>query len=178
MLWLFAIVLGLVFGLLTGGKIGNLARLRFRWPWLILAAVVVREAVLLTPLNRVDAARFAYVVALAAIVLWTIAHFERLPGIWLVTAGAALNLLVIVVNGARMPVAPEFAHSLARHGDLAQYTVMGPGTNLNVLGDWISLYPVPETYSPGDVLIALGLAIVVFLAVRNLKPYRSELTPP
>jgi hypothetical protein len=37
---------------------------------------------------------------------------------------------------------------------------------------------VPETYSPGDVLIGLGLAIVVFLAVRNPRPYRSELTPP
>jgi hypothetical protein len=177
-LWLFAIVLGLVFGLLTGGRIGNLAKLKFRWPWLILAAVVVREAVLLTPLNRVDAARFIYVVALGAIVLWTIAHLGRLPGIWLVTAGAALNLLVIVVNGGRMPVAPEFAASLVRHGNVAQYTVMGPGTNLNVLGDWISLYPVPETYSPGDVLIGLGLAIVVFLAVRNPRPYRSELTPP
>ena len=178
MLWLFAIVLGLVFGLLTHGRIGNLARLRFRWPWLILAAVVVREAVLLTPLNRVDAARFIYVAALAAIVLWTIPHFGRLPGIQLITAGAALNLLVILANRARMPVAPEFAPSLVRHGDVAQYTVMGSGTNLNLLGDWISLYPVPETYSPGDVLIAVGLAIVVFLAVRNPRPYRSELTPP
>lgn len=178
MLWLFAIVVGVVFGLLTGGRIGNLARLRFRWPWLILAAVVVREAVLLTPLNRVDAARFAYVAALAAIVLWTVLHWERLPGIQLVSAGAALNLLVIVANGGRMPVAPEFAASLVRHGDVGQYTVMGPGTNLNLLGDWISLYPVPETYSLGDVLIGLGLAIVVFLAVRNPRPYRSELTPP
>lgn len=177
MLWLFAIALGLVFGLVTGGSIGNLARLRFRWPWVILIAVVVREAVLLTPLNRVDGARFVYVLALAAIVAWTIWHFDRVRGIWLVTAGAALNLLVIVVNGARMPVAPELAASLIRHGNVGQYTVMGSQTQLNLLGDWISLWPSPEAYSPGDVLIALGLAVVVFLAVRNPKPY-SGLTPP
>ncbi|TME21405.1 MAG: hypothetical protein E6I67_08010 [Chloroflexi bacterium] len=177
MLWLFAIVIGLVFGVITGGKIGNLAKLRFRWPWLILAAVVVRESVVLTPLNRVDGARYLYVLSLAAIVAWTIWQFDRLRGIWLITAGAALNLLVIVVNGARMPVAPELAGSLLRRGNVGQYTVMGSGTHLNLLGDWISLYPSPEAYSPGDVLIGVGLAIVVFLAVRNPSVYK-ELTPP
>jgi len=177
MLWLFAIVLGVVFGLVTGGRIGNLAGLRFRWPWLIIAAVVVRESVVLTPLGRVDGARYAYVLALAAIVAWTIWQFDRVRGIWLITAGAALNLLVIVVNGARMPVAPEFAVALLRRGNVGQYTVMGSGTQLNLLADWISLFPSPEVYSPGDVLIALGLAIVVFLAVRNPSVYK-ELTPP
>ena len=76
MLWLFAIVLGVVFGLVTGGRIGNLAGLRFRWPWLIIAAVVVRESVVLTPLGRVDGARYAYVLALAAIALGD--HVEQL----------------------------------------------------------------------------------------------------
>jgi hypothetical protein len=157
-------VVGLVFGLVTGGRISNLGRLRFRWPWVLLAAVVIREAVILTPLNRVEGAQYAYALALAAIVAWSVLHFDRLPGIWLLTVGGALNLLVIVANGARMPVAPEFAATLTRHGQLGQYTVMGPGTHLNLLGDWINLYPVPEAYSPGDVLIALGLAIAVFIS--------------
>jgi len=164
MLWLFAIVAGLLFGLVVGGSVGNLARLRFRWPWLILAAVVVREAVALTPLNRVPGAQYLYVVSLAAIVAWTIWNFSRFYGIWLITAGAALNLVVITVNGGRMPVAPEFAGSLVRHGSSGQYTVMGSATHLNLLGDWISLYPVPEAYSLGDVLIAIGLAILVFVS--------------
>lgn len=164
MLWVFAIVVGIVFGLITGGRITNLARLRFRWPWLILVAVAVRAAVLLTPLNRVDGAQYLYLLALAAVVVWTIPHFKRLPGVWLVTAGSALNLLVILVNGARMPVAPEFAASLARHGTIGQYTVMGTQTHFNLLADWIWLHPVPEVYSPGDVLIALGLAIVAFVS--------------
>jgi uncharacterized membrane protein YeiH len=163
LLFLFAIVLGLVFGLLTGGRIGNLSRVRFRWPWVVLAAVLVREVVLLTPLNSVNGAAYLYVAALAAILAWTVFHWKRLPGVWLVSAGTALNLLVIVVNGARMPVAPEFAASLVRHGSVGQYTVMGSGTHLNLLADWISLHPVPEVYSPGDVLIAIGLAITVFI---------------
>jgi len=61
-------------------------------------------------------------------------------------------------------VAPEIAGPLLRRGSIGQYTVMGPGTNLNFLGDWITLYPVPEAYSLGDVLIALGLAIALFIS--------------
>jgi len=171
-LWLVAIALGLVVGLVTGGSIDSFASVRFRRPLVLLAAVVIREAVLLTPLNRLDAMRYVYVVALAAIVAWTIWHFDLLPGVWLVTAGGALNLLVIGVNGARMPVAPALAGPLLSHGDVAQYTLMGPGTNLGGLGDWISVPPFPEAYSLGDVVIAAGLAVVVFFITR--RPTRAE----
>ncbi|HKW70553.1 MAG TPA: DUF5317 family protein [Candidatus Dormibacteraeota bacterium] len=164
MLFLFAIVLGLGFGLLTGGRIGNLARLRFRWPWLILGALVVREAIVRTPLSQVEGAQYAYVLALASILAWTIWHFSRLRAIWLVTVGSAMNLLVIVVNGARMPVAAELAGPILSHGTLGQYRAMGPDTHLNLLADWIRLYPSAEVYSPGDVLIAIGLAVTVFIA--------------
>ena len=178
MLFLFAIFLGIVAGLLTGGKLGNLGRIRFRWPWLVVLAVLVRGAVLLTPLNRVEGAQYVYVLSLAAIGAWTAVHWRRLPGVWMVTLGSALNLLVIVANGGRMPVAPELAGSaLLDRGAIGQYTVMGSGTQLNLIGDWIRMYPIPEAYSPGDVLIALGLAIVVFLSVRNPGAYGGVTRP-
>lgn len=164
MLFLIAVALGIAFGLVTGGRIGNLARLKFRWPWLILVALLVREAIVRTPLSRVDGAQYAYVVALAAILAWTAWHIDRLRGIWLVTVGAAMNLVVILFNGGRMPVSPELAGPLLRHGSIGQYTAMGPNTHLNLFGDWIRLYPSAEIYSPGDLLIAIGLAITVFIA--------------
>ncbi len=153
---------GVAGGLVAGGRLSNLGRLRFRWPWLIMVAILVRLAVLLPPLDRVPASRYIYVLALAAIIAWTIWHFKRLPGIGLVSLGAASNVVAIVMNGVRMPVAPEFAGALTRNGQIGQYTVMGPGTNLNFLGDWIRLWPSPEVYSVGDVLIALGLGVVLF----------------
>ena len=160
---------GIAAGLLTGGRLANLAHLRFRWPWLIVAVLVIRVAVVLPPLNRFEGSRYVYVFALAAIVAWTLWHVKRLVGVWLVSLGGALNLIVIVANGARMPVAPEFASTLVRHDHIGQYTIMSSGTNLNALGDWISLYPSPEVYSVGDVLVALGLAVVLFV---------STATPP
>ena len=169
MIWLGALVLGLAAGLLTGGNLDNFARIKFRWPVIVLAGVVVREVVLLTPFGRVEGAEYAYVAALAAIVAWTVLHFDRLPGIWFVTAGGLLNLTVIIANGGRMPVAAALAGPLLSQGYIGQYTLMGPGTNLNVLADWISIGPIPEAYSPGDLVIALGIALVVFLGVRSAK---------
>jgi hypothetical protein len=168
-IWLGALVVGLAAGLLTGGSIENFTRLKFRWPLLVLAAVVVRQVVLLTPIGGLAGARYVYVLALAAIVVWTILHFDRLPGIWLVTAGGLANLTVIIANGGRMPVAAELAGPLLRLGTVGQYTLMGPDTHLNFLADWISIGPIPEAYSPGDLLIAIGIALVVFLAERPLR---------
>jgi hypothetical protein len=159
-------VLGLVIGVAAGGKIGNLADLKFRWPWFVLAVLVVREAIILTPLNQVDGMQYLYAAALAALVAWTALHIRRLPGVWVVTLGAAMNLIAIAANGARMPVAPALATTLQHRGHLGQYVLMGSGTNLNWLADWIGFpWPVRGAYSPGDLVIALGIGIVVLLAI-------------
>jgi hypothetical protein len=132
----------------------------------------VREAAVLTPLRGVDGIQYVYAVALAALVAWTVWHIPRIAGIWLVSAGGALNLLVIAANGGRMPVAANLAGSLAQRGHLGQYTVMSAGTKLNQLADWIALPgPIgrllPEAYSPGDVVVAVGIGVIVALAMRS-----------
>lgn len=172
MLWIAALVIGLVGGLLTGGRIDNLARLRFRWPWLVVAVLVVRAAILVTPVRHIDGVQYVYLAALTALVAWTIWQIELVRGIWLIAVGSALNLVVIATNGARMPVASSLAGSLVHSGSLGQYTLMTSGTNLGWLADWIGL-PGPvgrlvtEAYSPGDVIVALGIAAVVALAMRS-----------
>jgi hypothetical protein len=75
-----------------------------------------------------------------------------------------MNLIVILGNGARMPVASGLAGSLLERGHVGQYVVMGPDTNLNWLADWIGFpWPVKGAYSPGDLVIAVGIGIVVLL---------------
>ncbi len=167
MLVLVPLVAGLLIGLATGGNIGNLAYIRFRWPWFVLAVLVIREAVLLTPLNRIEGVQYVYVAALAALIVWTAWHVRLVPGVWVVTAGAALNLVVILANGARMPVAPALAGVLVQRGHVGQYVLMSSNTNLNWLADWIGFpSPLRGAYSPGDLLIAVGIGVVTFLVVR------------
>ena len=174
MIWLIALIVGLGLGLATGGKIGNLARIQFRWPWLVIAALVIREAAVATPLSHVEGVQYLYTVALAALVGWTIWQIGRVAGIWIVTAGASLNLVVIAANGGRMPVAPALAGPLLRQGHLGQYTLMTSGSNLRWLADWISMpgliaQHVSEVYSPGDLVVAAGIAVVIFIAMRPVE---------
>ena len=168
MVWLAAVAIGLIGGVVGGGKIENLVHLRFRWPWFVVAALIVRVSVVLTPLNRVDGIQYVYAATLAALVAWTVWQIDRTPGIWLVTAGAALNLLVIAANAGRMPVAPEIGGSLVQRGQIGQYTLMSQGTHLNWLADWIVLRLGPvEIYSAGDLVVALGIAVLIAWAMRS-----------
>jgi hypothetical protein len=172
LLWIAALGIGVLVGWVTGGRFDNLARLRFRWPWLVIVVLVVRAAILLTPIRHIDGVQYVYLAALTVLVAWTIWQIELVRGIWLVAVGSALNLVVIATNGARMPVASELAGSLVQSGHVGQYVLMTSDTNLTWMADWIGV-PGPigrlvtEAYSPGDVIVAAGIAAVVALAMRS-----------
>jgi hypothetical protein len=172
-LLLAALVLGLVAGLLTGGKLANVSNLSFRWPWFVIAALVVREATLYSPLAGIEGVQYVYVAALAMLVAWTAWHIQRVRAVWIVAFGALLNLIVVVANGARMPVAPALAGSLVQRGHVGQYMVMGPATNLNWLADWVGA--PGGAYSPGDAVVAIGIAAVAFLATRQRDATATKL---
>ncbi|TMB89452.1 MAG: hypothetical protein E6J18_11130 [Chloroflexi bacterium] len=188
MLLLAALVIGLVAGITSGGKLGNAANLAFRWPWLVIAALIVKEATALSSLSRIEGIQYLYAATLALLVAWTVWHIERVRGVWIVAAGAALNLIVVLANGARMPVAPALAGDLVERGHSGQYVVMGPATNLSWLADWIAVpAQLGGAYSPGDVVVALGIATVAFFATRRLPepkpavgetPTRIVIDPP
>jgi Family of unknown function (DUF5317) len=168
MLLVAAVVVGLVAGIATGGKLANAGNLSFRWPWFVLAALVIREATIVSPLSRIEGVQYVYAAALAALIGWTAWHINRLRGVWIVAIGAALNLVVVIANGARMPVAPALAGQLVQLGHSGQYVVMGSGTHLNWLADWIGVPgPLGGAYSPGDVVVAIGIAVVAFFATRQ-----------
>ena len=118
-----------------------------------------------------DGVQYVYLAALTALVAWAIWQIEMVRGTWLIAVGSVLNLVVIAANGARMPVAPELAGSLVHIGHLGEYTVITADTNLGFLSDWIALPGLRrilvEAYSPGDVVVALGIGVVVALAMRS-----------
>jgi uncharacterized protein DUF5317 len=163
-LLLLPIVIGALAGLVVRGRMANWLEAPVRWPWIVLVALVVREAVALTPLRLVDPLRFVYAAFLLVLVGWTAWHVKRLPGVWIIGVGALMNLTVIAANDFRMPVAAAYAGRLVQAGHSGQYAVMDSSTRLAFLGDWL---PTPVwlggVYSPGDVVIGLGAGIVAFL---------------
>jgi Family of unknown function (DUF5317) len=169
-------LVGLLAGLVAGGRITHLAEIRFRWPLVVVVAFAARELnVLYTPLAHSWLAPVFYTVALAALVVWTAWHRDRVPGIIVVAAGMGLNLVVVIANLGHMPVplwlADRGPHELIERGELGQYIVMGPNTHLNWLGDWIVLpgtlgHIFTQAYSPGDLVATVGMGVAVFLSMR------------
>jgi hypothetical protein len=178
LLILIPLVVGVAAGLATGGSLEHWAEVKLRWPWLVIAALLVREAVALTPLSRVSDLRFVYVLFLVVLIGWTLWQAARVPGVWLIALGALMNLAAIAANGFRMPVVAAFAGGLVRVREAGQYAVMGPDTRLPWLGDWIGIAGgALGVYSLGDVVIAIGVGVASF-AITRFQGSATKLNVP
>ncbi len=173
MLLIVAALLGLAAGLLTGGRLANLANIRFHWPLVVLLGVLVKELGVLAPPAFEPLVPVVYAGSLAILLAWAVWHLRVLPALWLAVVGLAANTAVVLANGGRMPVrAGAGSLDLAgRGGHVGQYALAGPETRLNWLGDWIALpQPLgrlfPQAYSPGDLVLFAGLALACFMATR------------
>ena len=158
-------VLGIALGLLTGGSVVNLERIRVRWIWFFVAAVIVRAAAGFTPLGGADWIRYLYLGFDVAILAWSLMQLRVLPGIWILSLGLALNILVIAANGVHMPVSPESGFRPIHPG--GTYVVADASTRLGWLDDWLGIPGwLGGAASPGDLLIAFGIGAVAFMATR------------
>jgi hypothetical protein len=171
------IVAGVLAALVMGGRLANWAEVRFRWPWVVVVALLIRFGVAGTPLGRVDWLRYVYVASLVALIAWTLWHLDRLPGVWLVSLGSAMNLVVISANDFRMPVVASAAGRLVEAGHHGQYVVMDSSTRLPWLADWLFPGVLGAVYSPGDVVIGAGLGVLAFAVTRKSPESRTKLDP-
>ncbi|HOB30280.1 MAG TPA: DUF5317 domain-containing protein [Bacillota bacterium] len=173
MLFLVAVIISLVVGSVSGGKISRLGEIEIdRVVW-IASSFLIKMAS-----SHVLTGRFepSSGICLSLSMLTYLTLFYglypnlRLPGFTLLTAGAFSNFLVIIANGGRMPVdlshlepgvvesqIPVLMRSLT-HCQLIT------DTKLKVLADifsWRFLIIKPTTFSIGDVLMAAGVFFFV-----------------
>lgn len=157
-----AIGLGLAAGLLAGGRLSRLGDLRIGWWPVLVAAVALR----IVAGYSGDASSLLYVVAFAGIVGVAVAN-RRLPGMWPIAVGSALNLAVVAANGA-MPVSRE---AIAAVGGSfpsdALHRELDGASRLAPLADVIPFPVVRTAYSIGDVLIAIGGFWLTFTQLRT-----------
>jgi hypothetical protein len=170
MILLYAVLIGLVLGLLSGGRLAPLgaARIRF-WP-VALAGLLFQVALFSSPLAAaVGVFGPSLYVASTAVVLAALIVNLRQPGFALIILGSFLNLAVIMLNGGQMPASPEALTVLTGTPalpttDFSNSMVAAAGTPLWFLGDIFVLprpFPFANVFSIGDVLIGLGGAIFI-----------------
>ena len=176
---LYAVVAGLLIGLVTGGSPSRLGDLRFRWAPLIALGMVGQLLLFSTSLGAAlgDAAPAAYVIS-NALVLIAVLRNLAIPGLALVFIGGAANLVTIVANGGYMPVSPEAIVAMGRlpkegssNCKLIVGGVLGPLTDIFAMPTWI---PLANVFSVGDALIGIGAAIAVVAAMHGRAPMNTR----
>jgi hypothetical protein len=164
---------------LTGGKLSRVADIRVRGTWIPVLALALQ--VVITTLVRGGSPEFHKLVHIATygligLFLWA---NRRLPGVPVISLGAFLNALVIVLNGGVMPatvtaqrlaglhVAPGFENSAALAHPLLPW-----------LGDVIPWPgPLPNVLSVGDCIIYVGTAILLHRVCHRQSAAAVELAP-
>ncbi len=176
---LIAGLLGLVAGLLAGGRLSNLLSVKLRYGALILLALLLRfatQGLIERGVDVVDQLRvplFTLSFGLLVAALWL---NRSQPGLLLAMVGVGANGLAILLNGGFMPVfvpavemagltatdlSPTFHVALPEELGLEFLLAGGP------LGDIlpIVLPSLANVVSVGDVLLAAGIAWFLFSAI-------------
>ena len=171
---LYAMPIGIVAGLLAGGRLEQLGAVRFRLAPVALIALAV-QIVLFSPLAGgapTELVRAAYVATTVAVLLVVLANL-RLTGVPLVVLGAGLNLAAILANGGAMPAGAGALAALGiditgHAGSIAaDRPVLEPLTDIFALPRWM---PLANIFSIGDVLIGIGVAVAIAVAMRRPSP--------
>ena len=165
-----ALLAGGLLGLAAGGRLAALGEVRLRW-WGALAAGVALQVVA-GPLH-LGGRPGTLAVAASYLCLLAFALGNRaLAGMAVVVVGLALNATVVLVNGG-MPVRPEAVAAVGLDPDQLDAADLGakrhlerPDDRLTFLGDVLPLRPLGEVVSVGDVVLAAGVALVLFRLLR------------
>lgn len=173
-MYLEAILLGLIIGFIRNGSFQNFMNAKFKGWIMAPIAFIVFLAPYIMALLGIEIANpsilpFIGMVVCALILI--VNHDKR--GVKLILIGTALNLIVMGLNGFKMPVATEgilstslspFANSVSQ-GDIINYSVMPSGDLISkVLGKSIFLpegYPLNRILSVGDIIISLGIVLLI-----------------
>jgi hypothetical protein len=170
------LVLAVVIGLVSGGRMSGLSSLRLRWAPLALVGLGLQF--LLPPGN------WPLVLLMVSFVLLTIFAIRNLKvaGFPLILVGVLMNFLVIGVNGG-MPVPRHALEASDQMGEL-QYLIDHGGAkhhlatsedSLMFLADVIPLgAPVRQAISLGDIFAYIGVAQVVVAAMRTSRRGRPR----
>lgn len=194
LLVLIVIGLAIIVGFVAGGSLRPFERLRIHWWGAAMAGLLLQGIPLTGSVGRTIGS--AIVVASYGLLLGFAWVNRRLPVLWLVMGGLALNLIVIGLNGG-MPVSASAletagarAESLADGGSVKHH-LMGPRDILTPLGDVIGIPPpIGAVVSVGDLALYAGLgALVVSVMLgrfgenrrapaRLFQGYRGKHLPP
>lgn len=174
---MIAAIVAVAVAVIRGGSLDNLARTEFRWLPYLFVGLAIQIAYEWLPLEGLDKTKAAVVVVGSFVLVGAfLASNHRLPGMVVAAFGVVLNIAVISSNGA-MPVsarAAELAGLSPPPPDAVKHELLTDETVLPWLGDVIPVPLLEEVISPGDVVLAFGIATLVYTRARARDGMPSE----
>ena len=106
MLYLIALLVGVIVGFARRGRLAHLARLRLRWLWIVPISLVIQLLIFPLfgggPILPVATAPL-HILSYSLLMVWLVANLHVLP-MGVLFLGATGNLVAIALNGGYMPV--------------------------------------------------------------------------
>ena len=158
-------------GYLLGGRLDRLVGLRLRWVPLILLGLAVQAVIFTDAGGRLvgDAGPALFIASTAAVLVAVLRNIH-VPGVAIIAIGAGCNLAAIVANAGYMPADPAAIASIGglppgyTNSEVVEHAALLPLTDLFALPSWL---PFANVFSVGDVLIGVGVAATIALAMRR-----------
>jgi hypothetical protein len=176
---LYAIPVGILAGYALGGRLENLAAVRFRLGWVAVLALAIQLVLFSAAADGLPQpfVRGAYLVSTVLVLGVVIANI-RLTGVLLIVVGAACNLAAIAANGGAMPAGAGALAALGFGvgGHTSSISVEQPAleplTDIFALPAWM---PLANIFSVGDVIIGLGVAVAIAAAMRHRRDAKGRI---
>lgn len=178
-----AIVLAVVIGLVLGGSLRNLANMKIEGIYIIAAAFLMDAAVIWSVRSGLlETGSVTVLLDMSVYLLLLLFVFmnRRNPYIVIAGAGFLLNALVIFGNGGAMPVGEYALQAAGLTLDVStqgHYVPVGEATRFRYLGDII-----PYTFlniniiSIGDIVSALGVMLLIATSMKSDKKSDGMIT--
>jgi hypothetical protein len=171
MLLVVCFALTLVSVPLAGGRLLMLADWRPARTWSILAAILLQIAIISVFPGKENTLRVGLHLLSYGFVLVFLVANRKVPGLWVVAMGAAMNFLAISANNGVMPAtrsAIRAAGQFTAAGEFANSAALAD-PKFAFLGDVFAIpagIPFANVFSPGDICIVVGAALVVHQLTR------------
>ncbi|MGH2702980.1 MAG: DUF5317 domain-containing protein [Actinomycetota bacterium] len=164
---------------IAGGRLSKLADWRPSQAWSILVAVGLQIAIISVFPGKENTLRLGvHLLSYGFILVFLVAN-RRVPGLWVVAMGAAMNFVAISANRGVMPATEAALRAAGRviaAGDFSNSAALAE-PKFAFLGDVFAIpagLPFANVFSPGDICIVVGAALVVYQLAR---PARGSARP-
>ncbi|MCG8540476.1 MAG: DUF5317 domain-containing protein [Clostridia bacterium] len=181
-MFLEAIVLGIIIGLVRNGSITNIGIMKIRGWYLVILAFFLQIATLIFDnLSFFKSyGRYFYIASVLLIILTLIINLDK-KGMWIILTGALLNFIAILMNQWKMPIDFEglrlagLGHMVDKiiSGEIVNYVALEKVVNWTKhLGKYIVIprpYLMAKVISIGDIFMSLG--IIFFIQGEMTRSY-------